>query len=114
MDYYYKYKKYKNKYLQQKGAARTVQQQYEDKLLALTERVEKEVVSTQLVNEILDFFKLSVHKSYDPEGMHILEDSLMTKFISDVADKKIVEPNIHQISVLIKKLNDKEYLKWYA
>ncbi|XWV26467.1 putative orfan [Tupanvirus soda lake] len=114
MDYYHKYKKYKNKYLQQKGAARTVQQQYEDKLSILTERARKEIISIQFVNEILDFFKLSVQKSYDPEGMHILEDLLMSKFISDIADKKIVEPNIHQISVLIKKLNDQEYLKWYA
>ncbi len=115
MDYYYKYKKYKSKYLSQKGAAKTVDQQYEDKLILYTRRINNEIITLQLANDVTNFFEMSTTKSYDPENMHILEDKLLNRFISDIADKKIVDISVIQnIAAVIKKLVEKNYLKWYA
>ena len=112
MDYYYKYKKYKSKYLAQIGAAKNIEEQYLEKLNIYFSRIQNEVITAELVNKIIEFFKQFTVKNYDPEFMHMLEDELSTQFISGIADKKIVDiTTIQNIATLIKKLNDMNYLK---
>jgi hypothetical protein len=118
MDYHYKYKyeKYKRKYLLQKaGSKKTIDQQYQERIKFFLNRIENETVSIALVNEISDFFKQAVTKSYDTEHMHILEDKLATSFIANIAERKIIDiTTIQNIASLIKNLNEEDYLKWYS
>ncbi len=117
VDYFNKYIKYKNKYehLKQNAGSKSMAEQYSEKFDQLMKEIKKQNISIQIVNETIQFFKKFEIKNYDPERMHILEDTLMSKFISDLADKNISDLYVLQeIATLIKKLNDENYLKWYA
>jgi hypothetical protein len=115
MNYYYKYKKYKSKYLIQKGAAKDIDYQYDEKLNQYIKRLNSEVITSQLVNEIIDFFKIASIKSYNVEMMHILEDQLSAQFIYNISNRQLTDMAIIiEIATLITQLNETDYLKWYA
>lgn len=114
MNFHYKYIKYKKKYLSQKGSAKSIDVAYQDKLNTFLDTVSTQVLTIELVNSIVNFFKTAAENSYNIEKMHILEDALSKKFVSDYALKNISGKDADNISMSIKKLNDIDYLKWYS
>ena len=123
MDYRYKYKKYKHKYLKQIGSANDLvtlkrgSDHWEDLIDTFLQRLEKENINRSLVEDIFDFFEKSLkdRNEYDMEQMHMLEDDLAVKFIKNVAEKTIIDiDSIQNIASLIKKINDLDAPKWYV
>lgn len=112
MNYQYKYRKYK--YKLQKAGRRKTEDIYREKVNIYAERLTKETVSEKFVDELIEFFKWSKDNSYDPELMHLLEDGLAKKFISDVATEQINKNCFIPIAQKIKLLQDYDYLKWYS
>lgn len=124
MDYHHKYIKYKNKYLKYKKTQKHIS---DDNLSRITKtdkmysqldnlntKLNHEVISISLVEEIISFFKQYQNSDYDVSEMHKLEDNLMKKYISDISYGKITNLDIIQkIAAQIHKLNELDYLKWY-
>ena len=113
VDYKYKYHKYLTRYLSRitaSTAAMTIQQQLNE----FMDRIKLEVLTPVLVEQIADFFELAVKWSYDVEQMHILEDTLMMRFVEDVAENQYDSDTARAVAKGIKGINDKGYLKWYS
>lgn len=117
----YKIKKYKykmSKLKKDKNMERvrlTTDEIYQRKYEELHSNLKKNVLDINLVVDISDFFEESAKKSYNVENMHILADDLSNKFIQDIASHKLNDiGNIRDISILINRLNEQNYLKWYS
>lgn len=113
VDYKYKYHKYLTRYLSRITAASAgtvIQQQ----LLEFKDRIKLEVLTPVLVEQVADFFELAVKWSYDTEQMHILEDTLMMRFVEDVADDQYDSETARAVAKGIKGINDKGYHKWFS
>ena len=113
MDYHYKYKKYKHKYYTQKGRGNSVHpMQSKDSMNTFMERLEHENSNVQLTQAIYDF--LEKHKQraddVDVEEMNRLKNTLLVKFVKDIAKKNIIDIDImHQIALIINKINHAHY-----
>lgn len=81
------------------------------KISEYLEMLDQNKLDYKLASRISDFFKNTVKTGYDPENMHILEDSLMKCFIRMMATGKLT--NGENIANIIMDINDANYLKWY-
>src|SRR5438876_6676322 len=108
MNYYKnKYEKYKNKYLQLKGGNENNWDEYYKNYKELMVELNSEtIINIELCEKILDFIKNN-KVLIDNELVHILEDKLLTKFVKDLSEGKIIDKDlIKNIARVIKEINN--------
>lgn len=77
-------------------------------------RIETQIISEILMDEVILFFKKAKNTSYHIANMHILEDLINTRFIKLIANNMYVDhKTVVIIADKISQINECNYLKWY-